>query len=103
MGLDDVEAGVRCVRDEVVARLEAVGVATTPEDSPDGLARLLEAVEDFERSVEWRGGDRMVDEPVGTRAPEQPDDPSFVLPRRVPGEPIESFIDRIADARDRGR
>ncbi|MGH7617650.1 MAG: hypothetical protein ACREPM_10510 [Gemmatimonadaceae bacterium] len=89
------------MRDEVVARLRRAGVATTDRDSPDGLARLLSAVEDFERAVERRGGDLMMDEPVTGDRPVKPDDRSFVLPKRGGAETIPAFIERIAAARSR--
>jgi hypothetical protein len=89
------------VRDEVLARLHALGVETARHDSPEELVRLLEAVEEFEQTVERAGGDLMVDEPVGNNAPTNPDDRSFVLPTRENNEPIAAFIARIAVARDR--
>lgn len=98
---DDMNGEMRGVRDEVVARLESVGIATSRGDSADGLARLLDVVEQFERTVELRGGDRMVDEPVRGDRPIEPDNAAFMLPRRAPSEAIESFIERIAEARDR--
>jgi hypothetical protein len=89
------------VRDEVSARLRARGIRTTHHDSPEDLARLLEAVEEFERTVERKGGDLMVDEPVGSRRPAEPDDRSFVLPARGDQEPVAAFIERIEAARER--
>jgi hypothetical protein len=98
---DGMDAETRRVRDEVVNRLARAGIATTPNDTPDELVRLLEAVEDFEQTVELRGGDLMVDEPVRDDRPINPDDASFVMPQRVKGETIGSFIVRLADARRR--
>jgi hypothetical protein len=89
------------VRDEISARLRARGVQTTQRDSSDDLARLLDAVEQFEQTVERKGGDLMVDEPVGSGRPAEPDDRSFVLPARGDREPIDAFIERVVAARDR--
>jgi hypothetical protein len=98
---DGMNDETRRVRDEVVNRLERAGVSTTPNDSPDALVRLLEAVESFERTVELRGGDLMVDEPARDDRPIQPDDASFVMPRRRSGEMVDAYIARLADARRR--
>jgi hypothetical protein len=87
------------VREEVVARLESRGVRTSPADTSEELAELLEAVEEFEEAVERAGGDLMVDEPVpGQRAP-QPDDIGFVLPSREKNESAAAFLRRIEQAR----
>ena len=91
----------RRVRDEIAARLRGAGVPTSDRDSSEGLARLLDAVEDFERVVRLKGGDLMVDEPIGSGRPLKPDDRFFVLPKRGESEPIPDFIDRIAEARAR--
>jgi hypothetical protein len=101
MAPDELDAETRRVRDEVTDRLERAGIATTPEDSPDALVRLLEAVESFERTVELRGGDLMVDQPVRADRPVKPDDALFVMPRRERGEAIDPFIARLAEARRR--
>jgi hypothetical protein len=98
---DGLDAETRRVREEVTGRLERAGITTTPDDAPDALVRLLEAVESFERTVELRGGDLMVDQPVRTDRPVKPDDASFVMPRRERGEAIDAFIVRLADARRR--
>lgn len=95
------DADLRRVRDEVLARLHARGVEATQHESSEDLVLLLDAVEEFERTVERAGGDLMVDEPVGNDGPINPDDASFVLPARQGNEPIASFIARIAAARDR--
>ena len=101
MASDRTNTEARRAREEVITRLESSGATTSRDDSDDGLARLLDAVEQFERKVELRGGDRMVDEPVNGTEPLEPDDARFVLPQRAPNEDIESFIDRIAEARKR--
>ena len=80
---DAMDAETRRVRDEVANRLARAGIATTETDSPDALARLLEAVEDFERTVELRGGDLMIDEPARDDRALEPDDAKFVMPQRA--------------------
>jgi hypothetical protein len=95
---DGMDAETRRVRDEVADRLARAGIATTHTDSPDDLARLLEAVEDFERTVELRGGDLMIDEPVREDRALEPDDAKFAMPQRDDGESIDAFIARLVDA-----
>jgi hypothetical protein len=92
---------LRRVTDEITARLRARGIETTPNDSSDDLVRLLEAVEEFERTVERKGGDLMVDEPIGSAPPAEPDNRRFVLPTRADGESVSALVRRIAEARDR--
>ncbi|HEY4219110.1 MAG TPA: hypothetical protein VGM67_18335 [Gemmatimonadaceae bacterium] len=91
----------RRVAEEIIERLRGAGVTTTYRDSPEDLVRLLDAVEDFEHTVERKGGDLMVDEPIGEGRPTQPDDAAFVLPPRDADEPIAAYIDRIAEATSR--
>lgn len=64
------------------------------DERPEDLADLLVAVERFERAVEARGGDLMVDDLKSS----QPDDPHFVLPARVAHEPVRDYIMRIETA-----
>ena len=77
---------------EVAARLRRRGVLLTDSESSEQLVELLDAVERFERAVVASGGDLMVD---SGDAPEQPDDPAFVLPHRRPDESVASYIDRV--------
>lgn len=98
---DEQDTETRRVSDEIAERLRRAGVATTDRDSPEGLVRLLDAVEEFERTVRRKGGDLMVDEPIGSGRPVNPDDRSFVLPARGDDEPIPEFVERIAEARAR--
>ena len=98
---DNQDDETRRARDEIAARLRGAGVPTSDRDSSDALARLLDAVEDFERTVQRKGGDLMVDEPIGSGRPLKPDEQAFALPKRGESEPISDFIDRIADARAR--
>ena len=84
---------------EVVDRLRRRGINVTGNARPEDLADLLSAVERFEAAVEAHGGDLMVDDLKSSR----PDDPHFVLPARVPGEPIQDYITRIKEATARLR
>jgi hypothetical protein len=85
------------VAEELAGRLRARGVAVHDGDSPDGIARLLEGVEAFERAVEARGGDLMMDEPPAHKAG-APDDPHFLLPSRAADESVGAYLDRLAAA-----
>src|SRR5258708_32043448 len=93
----------RRVRQELAERLQARGIETAHADSAEDLARIVEAVEEFERTVERQGGDLMVDEPVTADAgrPIDPDNQLFVLPARGDEETASAFIERIAEARYR--
>ena len=82
---------------EVSDRLRRRGVSLTGRESGEELVNLLDSVERFEREVEYAGGDLMVDS--GNAA--EPDDPAFVLPKRVSGEPIDEYLGRIDDAAQR--
>jgi hypothetical protein len=99
---DDGERDLQRVSDEVRDRLRARGVDTEPADSPEDVAMLLEAVEEFELAVESHGGDLFVDEPPQGRAA-QPDDPRFELPVRTPQETARAYLRRLADATGRIR
>ena len=89
------------VESEVKFRLRSRGVHLTGRESDEELVELLEAVERFERRVEQRGGDLMVDEPVGSDEAREPDDRRFVLPRRLDQETVSAFVRRIVEAVDR--
>jgi hypothetical protein len=82
---------------ETAERLRARGVVLTGNESSEELVALLEAVERFERAVEAHGGDLFVDEgPKGETR--EPDDVHFVLPRRLPQEPVPTYLTRIDQA-----
>lgn len=85
---------VKAVAAEVADRLRRRGIAVTGSERPEDLADLLAAVERFESAVKSHGGDLMVDDLKSS----QPDDPHFVLPSRIPGEPIPDYIARIKEA-----
>jgi len=89
------------VREELADRLRRRGVSISRHDTDEQIVNLLGAVERFEAAVEARGGDLMMDEPAGNSPPSEPDDRVFVLPERVAGDSVASFIERIAEARDR--
>ncbi|HKW49256.1 MAG TPA: hypothetical protein VJN70_17510 [Gemmatimonadaceae bacterium] len=91
----------RDVAREVAERLRARGIHLTSHETDGELVRLLEAVERFEAIVEDRGGDLMVDEPVGDRPPREPDDQRFVIPVRHSNESVDTFLTRIVLATER--
>jgi hypothetical protein len=79
---------------EVATRLRTRGIEVEDDERPEQLADLLIAVERFEALVEARGGDLMVDDLKSS----EPDDPDFVLPQRMPGEALPSYVRRIEEA-----
>ena len=81
----------------LASRLRARGVEIHDDDSPDAIVLLLEGVEAFERAVESRGGDLMMDEPPANQAG-QPDDPLFLLPSRGVDESSAAYATRLAAA-----
>lgn len=87
---------------EIASRITALGISLAGDEPPEQLQSIVEAVEEFERAVESRGGDLMVDEPpLGGRA--QPDDPDFVLPLRAADETVDHYVDRLTRAAARIR
>lgn len=89
---------VQRVSQEVVNRLEGLGVWLSGAEKPEDLARILETVERFEVAVESRGGDLMVDEgPEGQTT--EPDDVHFALPHRRADESVDRYLDRVERAR----
>ena len=90
-------ADVSRVSQEMASRLRARGVAVYDSDSPDEVIRLVEGVEEFERAVQSRGGDLMVDEPPEA-GPAEPDDPQFLLPRRAADESVSNYLRRLMAA-----
>ena len=92
---------------ELVNKLAERGVRVSGDESSDEIADILDAVERFERAVQSRGGDLMVDErPLdegsteeGPRGrPRQPDDHHFVIPARRADEPVDHYLDRVQEA-----
>lgn len=92
------------VADQIAGRLRSRGVRLDGHESGEQLVTVLESVERFEAVVQSRGGDLMVDEPIGAgAAPLSPDVRAFVLPVRGEKESIGDFIGRIAGATARAR
>lgn len=85
------------VAQELTSRLRARGIAVYDSDSPDDVVQLFESVEEFERAVESRGGDLMVDEPP-TGGAGRPDDPHFLLPTRAADESVANYLKRLGAA-----
>jgi hypothetical protein len=79
---------------EAADRLAGRGITVNGDEDPETLVDLLDAVESFERNVEARGGDLMVDTPPST----QPDNPRFVIPPRRADESLRAYTARIRDA-----
>src|SRR5262245_9558942 len=76
---------------ETADRLHRRGIHVSAREKPEDLADLLTAVEQFEESVEARGGDLMVDDLNSS----EPDDPRFVVPQRESGESLRKYTARI--------
>jgi hypothetical protein len=89
---------VKRVSQEVVNRLEGLGVWLSGAERPEDLVRILETVERFEVAVQTRGGDLMVVEGPEGRTTE-PDDAHFALPHRRADESVERYLDRVEHAR----
>ena len=85
------------VSQELAGRLSARGVAVHDDDSADAIVALVEAVEAFERAVEARGGDLMMDEPPAHHTG-QPDDPHFLIPARGDDESFAQYRARLVAA-----
>jgi hypothetical protein len=84
----------RSARRELTDRLADRGITVADSDSDEAVVELWEAVEAFERSVEARGGDLMVDTPPS----HEPDDPRFVMPRREASESLASYTAKVHEA-----
>jgi hypothetical protein len=92
-------ADLRRASEEVIGRLEALGITLNGDESPEALVLVLEEVERFEEAVEECGGDLMLDETPPGSLP-QPDDPRFALPLRRADETIRAYRERLARATD---
>ncbi len=82
---------------DIAARLGDRGVMLTGNESSNELVTLLETVEGFERAVQAKGGDLMIDEAPDAANP-QPDDVHFALPQRAADETVAQYIRRIREA-----
>jgi hypothetical protein len=96
---DQWDPDVSRVAQEMAGRLRALGVDVFDTDSPEEVFRLTEGVEAFERAVESRGGDLMVDEPPAHGATAEPDDRDFLLPRRAADESVSVYLRRLKQAK----
>lgn len=88
------EEELRAAMVETAGRLHARGIEVSTAEAPEDLADLLTAVERFEDTVEALGGDLFVDDLKSSR----PDDRRFVVPRRLSGEPVRSYLRRVEEA-----
>jgi hypothetical protein len=107
MGIDQSEGSdssddVPRVTRETAARLAALGMFLDGRETAEELVQVEEGVERFERLVELRGGDLMVDEGSGRMASE-PDDSHFATPVRREHETIAAYLERLARATDEVR
>jgi hypothetical protein len=82
---------------DIAGRLTDRGVTLTGSESSDELVTLLEALEAFERAVQAKGGDLMVDERRDA-ANLQPDDVHFGLPPRGADETVGQYVRRLGEA-----
>jgi hypothetical protein len=70
------------------------GVLLAGDETGRELADLWSAVEQFESTVEARGGDTLTNAPDSR----EPDNPAFVLPERKAGESAADYTGRILEA-----
>jgi hypothetical protein len=82
---------------DIAARLTDRGVTVTGSESSEELVTLLESLEEFERAVQAKGGDLMVDERRDT-ATVQPDDADFAVPPRAADETVGQYVRRLREA-----
>ncbi len=82
---------------ELAGRLGQNGVLLTGRETGSQLDDLMTAVDRFEAAVIARGGDLFVNTPTSN----PPENPEFVIPRRVPGEDAEAYAARINEAAER--
>ena len=82
---------------EFAGRLRQKGVLLTGRETSAQLDDLMTAVDRFEAAVIARGGDLFVNMPTSN----PPENPEFVVPRRVPGEDAEAYAARINAAANR--
>jgi hypothetical protein len=82
---------------ELGGRIRQKGVLLTGRETSSQLDDLMTAIDRFEAVVIARGGDLFVNTPSS----DPPENPDFVIPRRVPGEDIEAYAARINEAANR--
>lgn len=84
----------RRAAENVTGQLKQRGVDVRDEDSDSDLAMLLTAAQHFAKAVAARGGDSFTNTPEST----EPDDPTFVMPRRNASETGTEYGRRIEQA-----
>ncbi|MEO8579784.1 MAG: hypothetical protein ABI469_06015 [Gemmatimonadales bacterium] len=82
---------------ELAGRLRQKGVLLNARETGSQLDDLMTAVDRFEAAVIARGGDLFVNTPTSN----PPENPEFVIPRRVPGEDAEAYAARINEGAER--
>jgi hypothetical protein len=82
---------------ELGGRIRQKGVLLTGRETSSQLDDLMTAIDRFEAVVITRGGDLFVNTPSS----DPPENPDFVIPRRVPGEDAEAYAARINEAANR--
>ena len=82
---------------ELGGRIRQKGVLLTGRETTSQLDDLMTAIDRFEAAVIARGGDLFVNTPSS----DPPENPDFVIPRRVPGEDSEPYAARINEAANR--
>ena len=82
---------------ELSGRVRQKGVLLTGRETGSQLDDLMTAIERFEASVVTRGGDLFINTPSS----DPPENPDFVIPRRMPGEDAEAYAARINEAATR--
>ena len=93
------ERDKRMANETIRGQLIERDVRLSGDETPEQLANLLTAVQEFERAVAVLGGDSMTNAPDSTDA----DDPDFVLPRRRDDERVALYTARISAAATRLR
>lgn len=82
---------------ELGGRIRQKGVLLTGRETSAQLDDLMTAIDRFEAAVIARGGDLFVNMPTSN----PPENPDFVIPRRVAGEDAEAYAARINAAAER--
>ena len=82
---------------ELTGRIRQKGVLLTGRETSAQLDDLITAIERFEGAVVARGGDLFINTPTS----DPPENPDFVIPRRVPSEDAEVYAARINEAAGR--
>ena len=82
---------------ELGGRIRQKGVLLTGRETGAQLDDIMTAIERFEAGVVARGGDLFIHTPTS----DPPENPDFVIPRRVPSEDAEAYAARINEAASR--